>query len=38
VAAVPFLFDKVANIVSRDVQGVIGQWNASWDLSYMSLK
>jgi peptide/nickel transport system substrate-binding protein len=38
VAAIPFLFDKVANIASSDVQGVIAQWNASWDLSYMSLK
>lgn len=38
VAAIPFLFDSQPNIVSKDVQGVIGQWNAAWDLSYMSLK
>jgi peptide/nickel transport system substrate-binding protein len=38
VAAIPFLFDNVANIASRDVQGVIAKWNASWDLAYMSLK
>lgn len=38
VAAIPFLWDKAANIVADDVQGVIAQWNAAWDLSYMSLK
>ncbi len=38
VAAVPFLFDNVANIVSANVQGVVAKWSASWDLSYMSLK
>lgn len=38
VAAIPYLWDKVANIVSKDVHGVIARWNASWDLAYMSLK
>jgi peptide/nickel transport system substrate-binding protein len=38
VAGIPFLFDTVPNIVAKDVQGVIAQWNAAWDLSYMSLK
>ncbi|HUR87111.1 MAG TPA: ABC transporter substrate-binding protein [Solirubrobacteraceae bacterium] len=38
VAGIPFLFDNVSNVVSKDVQGVIAQWNASWDLAYMSLK
>ena len=38
VAGVPFLFDSVPNIVSKDVQGVIAKWNAAWDLAYMSLK
>ncbi len=38
VPAIPFFWDKVANIASKDVQGVIGQWNAAWDLAYMSLK
>jgi peptide/nickel transport system substrate-binding protein len=38
VAAVPFDFDVVPNIVSNDVHGVIAKWNASWDLAYMSLK
>ena len=38
VAAVPFLFDTVPNVVAKDVQGVVAQWNAAWDLSYMSLK
>jgi len=38
VAGIPFLFDNVANIVAKDVVGVVAQWNASWDLAYMSLK
>jgi peptide/nickel transport system substrate-binding protein len=38
VAGIPFLFDTQPNIVSKDVQGVIARWNASWDLAYMSLK
>jgi peptide/nickel transport system substrate-binding protein len=36
--AVPWLWDKQANIASRNVQGVIAQWNASWDLSFTSIK
>ena len=36
--AVPWLWDKVPNIRSADVHGVIGRWNAAWDLSFMSLK
>jgi peptide/nickel transport system substrate-binding protein len=38
VPAVPFLWDRVPNITSRDVYGVVARWNAAWDLSYMSLK
>lgn len=38
VPAVPYLWDKVANVVSEDVHGVIAQWNAAWDLAYTSLK
>ena len=38
VAAIPFLFDNVANITSKNVHGVIGQWIAAWDLAYTSLK
>lgn len=38
VAAVPWFWDKTPNIRSKDVHGVIAQWNAAWDLSYMSLK
>jgi peptide/nickel transport system substrate-binding protein len=37
-AAIPWFWDKVADIQSDDVQGVIAQWNAAWDLSYTSLK
>jgi peptide/nickel transport system substrate-binding protein len=36
--AIPWFWDKVANITSKDVHGVLGQWNASWDLAYTSLK
>jgi peptide/nickel transport system substrate-binding protein len=38
VPAIPFLWDKVANITSQDVYGVVARWNGTWDLSYMSLK
>ncbi len=38
VAGIPFLFDNVSNVVSKDVHGVIAQWNAAWDLAYTSLK
>jgi peptide/nickel transport system substrate-binding protein len=38
VPAIPFLWDKVANIVSKDVHGVVARWNAAWDLAYMSVK
>ncbi len=34
----PWIWDKQANITSSDVQGVIAQWNADWDLSYTSVK
>jgi peptide/nickel transport system substrate-binding protein len=36
--ALPWLWDKQANAVSKNVHGVIAKWNATWDLSYMSLK
>jgi peptide/nickel transport system substrate-binding protein len=36
--AIPWFWDKVANITSKDVDGVVAQWNASWDLAYTSLK
>jgi peptide/nickel transport system substrate-binding protein len=38
VPAIPFLWDKVANVVSTNVYGVVARWNGAWDLSYMSLK
>jgi peptide/nickel transport system substrate-binding protein len=37
-AAIPFLWDNVPNIQSKDVQGVIAKWNAAYDLSFTSLK
>jgi peptide/nickel transport system substrate-binding protein len=36
--AVPWFWDKQPNVQSSDVQGVIAQWNADWDLSFTSLK
>jgi peptide/nickel transport system substrate-binding protein len=38
VPAIPYFWDKVANVVSDDVHGVVARWNAAWDLAYMSLK
>jgi peptide/nickel transport system substrate-binding protein len=38
VPGVPFLWDKTANVVSKNVYGVVARWIGSWDLSYMSLK
>ena len=37
-AAIPWFWDKTANIEASNVQGVIAKWNAAWDLSYISLK
>lgn len=37
-ATVPWFWDKVPNIESRDVQGVVARWNAAFDLSFTSLK
>lgn len=36
--AIPWFWDKQPNVVSKNVHGVIARWNATWDLSYMSLK
>ena len=36
--AIPWFWDNVGNILSKDVHGVVGKWNATWDLAYMSLK
>jgi peptide/nickel transport system substrate-binding protein len=36
--AVPWFWDNTPNIQSKDVQGVIAKWNASYDLSFTSLK
>jgi peptide/nickel transport system substrate-binding protein len=38
VPAIPYFWDKVANVVSKNVHGVVARWNAAWDLAYMSLK
>jgi peptide/nickel transport system substrate-binding protein len=35
--AVPWVWDNQANVKSPDVQGVINQFNANWDLSFSSL-
>jgi len=35
---VPWFFDKTAGIHSKDVNGVLNKFNASWDLTYTSLK
>jgi peptide/nickel transport system substrate-binding protein len=37
-AAIPWLWDKQANIESSNVNGVITQFNAQWDLNFTSLK
>ncbi|MGI8595055.1 MAG: ABC transporter substrate-binding protein [Solirubrobacteraceae bacterium] len=36
--AVPWIWDKQANVASSDVQGVTARWNAQWDLAYTSIK
>jgi peptide/nickel transport system substrate-binding protein len=36
--AVPWFWDKQPNVQSKNVQGVIAQWNAAYDLSFTSLK
>jgi peptide/nickel transport system substrate-binding protein len=36
--AIPWLWDKTTGIESKNVQGVINKFNASWDLSFTSLK
>jgi peptide/nickel transport system substrate-binding protein len=37
-AAIPWFWDRQPNIQSDNVQGVIAQWNAAYDLSFTSLK
>jgi peptide/nickel transport system substrate-binding protein len=36
--AIPWLWDKITGIQSTNVNGVINKFNASWDLSFTSLK
>ena len=36
--AIPWLWDKTTGIESKNVNGVINKFNASWDLSFTSLK
>jgi peptide/nickel transport system substrate-binding protein len=38
VPAVPWLWDKTTGIRSKDVNGVINGFNATWDVTYTSLK
>jgi peptide/nickel transport system substrate-binding protein len=35
--AIPWVFDNQANIRSKDVAGVINQFNANWDVAFTSL-
>ena len=37
-AAIPWLWDKLPTVQSKDVRGVINDYNTAWDLSYTSLK
>jgi peptide/nickel transport system substrate-binding protein len=37
-AVIPWFWDKQPNVVSKNVQGVIAQWNAAYDLAFTSLK
>ncbi|MCW3066055.1 MAG: extracellular solute-binding protein family 5 [Solirubrobacterales bacterium] len=37
-AAIPWFWDKQANIESKGVKGVIAKWNASYDFSFTSVK
>jgi peptide/nickel transport system substrate-binding protein len=36
--AIPWLWDKTTGIESKNVNGVINKFNASWDLAFTSLK
>jgi peptide/nickel transport system substrate-binding protein len=36
--AIPWLWDKQANIESKGVHGVIAKWNSIWDLDFTSVK
>ena len=37
-AAIPWYWDKQPNVRSKNVKGVIDKWNASWNLSFSSVK
>jgi peptide/nickel transport system substrate-binding protein len=37
-AAIPWLWDKQANIQSKGVHGVIAKWNSIWDLDFTSVR
>jgi len=37
-AGIPWLWDKQPMLRSEDVNGVVNQANASWDLTFTSLK
>jgi peptide/nickel transport system substrate-binding protein len=36
--AIPYLWDKIPTVESKDVRGVVNQYTTSWDLSFTSLR
>jgi peptide/nickel transport system substrate-binding protein len=36
--AIPYLWDKIPTVESKDVRGVVNEYSTSWDLSFSSLR